>query len=122
MTYYDELFNIINQKTNNNLKNMESAKNTILYGPPGTGKTFALKQDYFPLYRTKETSISAEKNFESVVKSCSWWEVIAVALIQLGDSKVKDIYNHKWVQKKEELSNSKTVKANNLGEITSTHN
>jgi DNA polymerase III delta prime subunit len=117
MTYYDELFNIINQKTNNNLKNMESAKNTILYGPPGTGKTFALKQDYFPLYRTKETSISAEKNFESVVKSCSWWEVIAVALIQLGDSKVKDIYNHKWVQKKEELSNSKTVKPTIWGQL-----
>jgi len=84
--------------------------NTILFGPPGTGKTFALKQDYFPLYSSKETSISADKNFESVVKSCSWWEVIAVALIQLGDSKVKDIHNHKWVQKKEELSNSKTIK------------
>lgn len=117
MTYYDQLLNIMNQKTINNIKNMALAKNTILYGPPGTGKTFALKQDYFPKYSSKETSISVDKNFESVVKSCSWWEVFAVALIQLGESKVKDIYNHKWVQKKEELSNSKTVKATIWGQL-----
>ena len=104
---------IMSQKKNE----ITTSLNTILYGPPGTGKTFALKQDYFPLYRTKETSISAENNFETVVKSCSWWEVIAVALIQLGDSKVKDIYNHKWVQKKEELSNSKTVKPTIWGQL-----
>ena len=104
---------IMGQKKNETMTSL----NTILYGPPGTGKTFALKQDYFPLYSSKETSISVEKNFESVVKSCSWWEVIAVALIQLGDSKVKDIYNHKWVQKKEELSNSKTVKPTIWGKL-----
>ena len=104
---------IMGQKKNETMTSL----NTILYGPPGTGKTFALKQDYFPLYSSKETSISVEKNFESVVKSCSWWEVIAVALIQLGDSKVKDIYNHTWVRKKEELSNSKTVKPTIWGQL-----
>jgi len=104
---------IMGQKKNETMTSL----NTILYGPPGTGKTFALKQDYFPLYSSKETSISVEKNFESVVKSCSWWEVIAVALIQLGDSKVKDIYNHTWVRKKEELSNSKSVKPTIWGQL-----
>ena len=98
---------------------MIDATNQILYGPPGTGKTYALKQDYFPLYTTKETSITAEKHFESVVKECSWWEVIAVALLQLGESKVNDIFNHKWVQKKAELSNSKTVKPTLWGQLQS---
>jgi hypothetical protein len=96
--------------TKNNESKVEGSLNKILYGPPGTGKTYALKQQYFPLYTTKETSITEENNFEIVIKQLSWWEVIAVALIQLGISKVNDIYNHKWVQKKMELSNSKTVK------------
>jgi hypothetical protein len=113
--WYEYLISVMDEK--NEIKEMKNAVNQILYGPPGTGKTFALKQDYFPLYSSKETSISVEKNFESVVKSCSWWEVIAVALIQLGESKVKDIYNHKWVQKKEELSNSKTVKPTIWGQL-----
>ena len=107
-------------ESNNKTKNlMIDATNQILYGPPGTGKTYALKQDYFPLYTTKETSITAEKHFESVVKECSWWEVIAVALLQLGESKVNDIFNHKWVQKKAELSNSKTVKPTLWGQLQS---
>lgn len=102
------------------LKNMNTMPiNQILYGPPGTGKTYALKQDYFPLYTTKETSITEEKNFENIIKERSWWEVIAVALIQLGTSKVNDIYNHKWVQKKAELSNSKTVKPTLWGQLQS---
>jgi len=93
--------------------------NKILYGPPGTGKTYTLKENYFPLYTTTESSITPEKHFESVVKSCSWWEVIAIALIQLGSSKVNAIYEHKWVQKKEELSNSKTVKPTIWGQLQS---
>jgi hypothetical protein len=105
--------------TKNNESKVEGSLNKILYGPPGTGKTYALKQQYFPLYTTKETSITEENNFEIVVKQLSWWEVIAVALIQLGTSKVNDIYNHEWVQKKMELSNSKTVKPTIWGQLQS---
>ncbi|AFU67876.1 5-methylcytosine restriction component McrB [Psychroflexus torquis ATCC 700755] len=105
--------------TENNESKVEGSLNKILYGPPGTGKTYALKQQYFPLYTTKETSITEENNFEIVIKQLSWWEVIAVALIQLGTSKVNDIYNHKWVQKKIELSNSKTVKPTLWGQLQS---
>ncbi|WP_335976397.1 McrB family protein [Gaetbulibacter jejuensis] len=93
--------------------------NQIFYGPPGTGKTYTLKRDLFPLYTTKETSISLDQHFESVVKECSWWEVIAIALLQLGKSKVNDIFNHKWVQKKAEISNSNTVKPTLWGQLQS---
>ncbi|TXE15709.1 EVE domain-containing protein [Psychroserpens burtonensis] len=117
--YYERLLSIMDSETENKSQILIESKNQILFGPPGTGKTYALKQNYFPLYTTKETSITAENNFETVVKGCSWWEVIAVALIQLGTSKVNDIYNHKWVQKKAELSNSKTVKPTLWGQLQS---
>ncbi|WP_218843350.1 AAA family ATPase [Winogradskyella wichelsiae] len=117
--YYENLMGIMKGDIDILDVNNSVAINQILYGPPGTGKTYALKQDYFPLYTTKETSITSEKHFESVVKECSWWEVIAVALLQLGESKVNDIFNHKWVKKKAELSNSKTIKPTLWGQLQS---
>ncbi|RED42623.1 dynein-related subfamily AAA family protein [Winogradskyella eximia] len=117
LEFENYLFGI--ESTNKTGNSMIDATNQILYGPPGTGKTYALKQDYFSKYTTRETSITAEKHFETVVKDCSWWEVIAVALLQLGESKVNDIFNHKWVQKKAELSNSNTVKPTLWGQLQS---
>ncbi len=85
--------------------------NQILYGPPGTGKTFKLKDKYFPMYTTKETSLSAEQHFKNVVSECSWWQVIALALLELGTaSKVADIMNNRWVKKKSELSDAKSIR------------
>jgi DNA polymerase III delta prime subunit len=122
--YQKFLLEYFNEKNDNPKENVivnlyKPTINQILYGPPGTGKTYALKQDYFPFYTSKETSITSEKNFETVVKKLSWWEVIAIALIQLGKSKVNDIYDHKWIQKKVELSNSKTVKPTLWGQLQS---
>ena len=102
----------------NEIKNMKNAVNQILYGPPGTGKTFALKQDYFPLSTLPKKLLFLLRKILSLIGEILLMvEVIAVALIQLGESKVKDIYNHKWVQKKEELSNSKTVKPTIWGQL-----
>lgn len=119
--YYEYLMSIMERKEEQNPKEVLSTGcvNQIFYGPPGTGKTYALKRDLFPLYTTKETSIGLDQHFESVVKECSWWEVIAIALLQLGKSKVNDIFNHKWVQKKAELSNSNTVKPTLWGQLQS---
>ncbi|MFH6770265.1 AAA family ATPase [Gaetbulibacter aquiaggeris] len=101
------------------MNNNKTVLNQILYGPPGTGKTYRLKKEYFPKYTVMETSLSKEKNFENVVKECSWWQVIAVALIQLGKAKVADIYEHPWVKQKEKLSNSKTVRPTIWGQLQS---
>lgn len=97
-----------NMSTIINSKN--SSKNIILYGPPGTGKTYTLKSKFFPQYITSETSITKEIHFENVIRECSWWQVIAVALIQLGKSKVSSIAEHPWVVQKTKLSNSNTVR------------
>ena len=89
----------------------DSPKNQILYGPPGTGKTFKLKDQYFPIYTTKETLLSSEQHFKNVVSDCSWWQVIALALMELGaSSKVADIMNNRWVKKKSELSEAKSIR------------
>lgn len=85
-------------------------KNQILYGPPGTGKTFKLKDQYFPMYTTNESSLSVEQHFKNVVSECSWWQVVALALLELGAaSKVAYIMNNRWVKKRSELSDAKSI-------------
>jgi len=101
------------------LQNVMTPTNEILYGPPGTGKTYKLKSEYFPKYTSKETSITKEKHLENVVSSCSWWQVIGVALLELGKAKVSDIFDHSWVREKARLSNSKTVRPTLWGQLQS---
>ncbi|WP_373941047.1 AAA family ATPase [Polaribacter sejongensis] len=93
--------------------------NQILYGPPGAGKTYYLKDQLFDKYTTKQTSITKEQHFETVVSSCSWWQVIAIALLDLGKSKVSGIFEHEWIQKKASLSNSKTIRPTLWGQLQS---
>lgn len=96
-----------------------SSINQILYGPPGTGKTYFLKEQLFEKYTSKQTLISKEQYFESIVGGCSWWQVIAIALLDLKKGKVSDIFDHKWVQRKASLSNSKTIRPTLWGQLQS---
>lgn len=91
-------------------KDMNSHINQILFGPPGTGKTYTLKTEYFPKYTTTETALTKEQHFENVVRDCSWWQVIAVAVLELGKCKVGDLLKHKWIVQKAKLSSSKSVR------------
>src|SRR5690606_39153334 len=91
--------------------------NQILYGPPGTGKTFYLKDRLFDKYIIKETSISHDKHFEETVTNLTWWQVIALALIEIGTSRVNDILDNRWVSKKASLSESKNVRATLWGTL-----
>jgi hypothetical protein len=85
--------------------------NQILYGPPGTGKTFKLKNEYFPKYTIKEASISKEAYFEETVRDLTWWQAIALALLEQGTSKVNELLTNRWVAAKAKLSESKNVRA-----------
>ena len=86
--------------------------NQILYGPPGTGKTFKLKDSYFAKYTTKETSISSEQHFKNVASECSWWQVVALALLELGNSsKVANVMDNRWVKQKSQISDAKNIRA-----------
>ena len=99
--------------------NNQKPINQILYGPPGTGKTFKLKDQYFPMYTTKETSLSSEQHFKNVVSECFWWQVIAIALIQTRKSKVSDLINNKWIIQKAALSNSNNIRPTIWGQLQS---
>jgi hypothetical protein len=113
----EAILNIINGIQSD--KKNQMPINQILYGPPGTGKTYELKSHYFPKYSSQESSISAEQHFKNVVSECSWWQVLAVALIQMGKCKVNELANHKWVVQKAMLSNSNTIRATMWGQLQS---
>jgi hypothetical protein len=108
---YDQILSYY-QKT----KNM-NATNKILYGPPGTGKTYKLKEEYFPLYTTLQSNLTPQENFENVVKDLTWWQVIAVALVELKQAKVFELMEHQWLKYKAENSNSKNVRATIWGNL-----
>lgn len=96
-------------ETNTN-DNMNLSLNTILYGPPGTGKTYTLKNKYMDFFTSPENSITKEDFLKDIIQNSSWWQVIALAVLELGKTKVTDIHNHEYVQIKANLSNSTTVR------------
>lgn len=91
--------------------------NHILYGPPGTGKTFALRNTYAP-YFTEEQKLKTKKEYEvEVVEEFSWWEVIALVLLEEGKLTVPEIKEHRFIRIKENLSNSSSVNATIWGQL-----
>lgn len=103
------------------MENINSDKkiplNQILFGAPGTGKTYILRNKYFPQYTISEKSISPESYFEEIVSGLTWWQAIALALLEMGTSKVNDILENRWVSKKAILSESKNVRATIWGNL-----
>ncbi|MBU3012264.1 EVE domain-containing protein [Polaribacter vadi] len=91
--------------------------NQILYGPPGTGKTYYLKDQLFDTYTLRENAITKEKFFEDKITNLTWWQVIAIALIENGTSKVNDILENRWLKTKASLSESKNVRATIWGTL-----
>ncbi len=91
--------------------------NEILYGPPGTGKTYKLKTDYFPRYTTKETNITLQQHFDMVAKDLSWWQVVALGLLETGAAKVGTLKENRWVQYKIRTSQSQNSTATIWGTL-----
>lgn len=114
--YYERLLALMDETISKASKPMEPL-NQILYGPPGTGKTYRLKNEYFDKYTAKETSISSQQHFEQVAKDLSWWQVVALALLETGEAKVAEIKKNRWVQHKIELSDSKNTNATLWGTL-----
>lgn len=106
------------EKSMENIKpNNKTPLNQILFGAPGTGKTYTLRNKYFPKYTISEKSISPESYFEEIVSGLTWWQTIALALLEMGTSKVNDILENRWVSKKSALSESKNVRATIWGNL-----
>jgi predicted Mrr-cat superfamily restriction endonuclease len=122
--YIDKLIKLIGIEENETSKkanpmNMKLSLNTILYGPPGTGKTYILKNKYMPMFTSSENSITRDEFLRDVIQNCSWWQVIALAVLDIGKTKVSGIFNHEFVQIKAQLSNSATVTPTIWGQLQS---
>jgi len=120
--YIKRLINLIgisenNKKVISNL--LPISLNTILYGPPGTGKTYLLKNKFMKDFTSTENSITKEDFLIDIIQHCSWWQVIALALRQLGKTKVSGIYNHQYVRIKTQLSNSTSITQTIWGQLQS---
>ncbi len=107
------------QKINTGYATMNLPLNTILYGPPGTGKTYILNNEYVKLFTSSESSITKQDFLKDIIQNCSWWQVIALAVLELGKTKVADIFKHEYVQIKAQISNSTTVTPTIWGQLQS---
>ncbi|GAM11758.1 5-methylcytosine-specific restriction enzyme B [Geobacter sp. OR-1] len=85
--------------------------NLILYGPPGTGKTYLLQNEYFPLFTDAKTPQTRESYLESLVSQLSWWQVVALALLELKTAKVPVIHQHPLLQAKDRIMAQKNSRA-----------
>ncbi|MGF1584335.1 MAG: McrB family protein [Bacteroidales bacterium] len=90
-------------------ENLSESLNMILFGPPGTGKTYELSNYYFDKFTSKKSTVSRNEFLQSFVIDKSWWEIIALVLLDIGKSKVADIYDHELLKLKASISNSTTV-------------
>lgn len=114
----------IQEKTQKPIKKTDIAKpiNLILYGPPGTGKTYTLNTQYLKKYQQPVNTVSAEEWLENQIKDLSWWEVVFVALYELGgETKAKDIVHHPYVLAKAKLLGRKKHIANQVWSSLQTH-
>ena len=72
--------------------------NLILYGPPGTGKTFKIQTDLAPLFTRTPAKADA---FDELASELKWYQVIALALFDLGgQGKVDDLLAHPLLKAK----------------------
>lgn len=86
-----------------NLSTMNDFKNSILYGPPGTGKTYKLLE-----YVTEWDLLDENKEnlqYESFLRDLTWWQLVALVLMELKISKVAQILEHPMIKDKFDISN-----------------
>lgn len=87
--------------------NSQIPLNQILYGPPGTGKTYKLQQ-IIGQWELNGNSKN-EKDYNSFVKDYTWWQIIALALLETGKITVPELVKHPLITAKLGSSNLKNI-------------
>ena len=92
---------------------LPTSRNLILYGPPGTGKTFNLRNRYMELFTERQVVLTPEEHTAVLVQDLTWWEVIALVLLDSKDlsASVAEILAHPLVKARDKLSANKNVRA-----------
>lgn len=99
------------------MKKPTQSLNQILFGPPGTGKTFKLQSEYFKKFTQYSASTSRENYLKEEVEKLAWWQVLYIALLDLGKVRVNDILAHPSVQAKAKLSTINNLRASVWGAL-----
>jgi hypothetical protein len=85
--------------------------NQILYGPPGTGKTYYLENNLIPLF-TEENALQTNDSFlRQIGTQMTWFQAVAVALLDLGTATIDRIYDHSLLRGKESVMAQRYPKA-----------
>lgn len=75
--------------------------NMILYGPPGTGKTHRIQTEYAPQFTRRPEAIGKLDFDADIISGVTWWQTIALALLDLGgEGKVDDLVAHRYLKAK----------------------
>ncbi|MBZ9778448.1 EVE domain-containing protein [Psychroflexus sp. CAK8W] len=114
---YREFLKANNVISTSDYNQMKYSLNTILYGPPGTGKTFKLQSEYFKRFTQYSASTSRENYLKEEVEPLAWWQVLYIALLDLGKVRVNDILAHPAVQAKAKLSTINNLRASLWGAL-----
>ena len=87
--------------------------NIILYGPPGTGKTYKLRTEYMDKFTDRQSVLSGDERAAALVKDLSWWEVVALALLDTKEKRasVAQILAHRLVEARIKLSSNNNPRA-----------
>lgn len=88
--------------------------NLILYGPPGTGKTHALLQKYAGKFTEKKKKTLEEYALEFAAE-LSWWEIVAIVMLEKKTAKVDHILDHPLLKAKHKQSTNKNPRASVWG-------
>lgn len=111
MAYRDQILNNsefnINTPMEIKVRKQGFPLNQILYGPPGTGKTYQLQDKYFDNFTIRESSLSRKQFLLNTIVDKTWWQVLSMAVLDLGNSSVNEIMTHELVQTKMALGDSK---------------
>lgn len=85
--------------------------NVILYGPPGTGKTWSLLNEYARLFIDQSAPLSDDDRADFAVAGLTWWEAIAIVMMDIHRGSVSSILEHPIMQAKTRTSQSKHPRA-----------
>lgn len=71
--------------------------NTIIYGPPGTGKTWKLRNEIAPRFPAPGSPVRSPY---PDVADLTWYQVVAIALHELGRADVPTLLDHPLIKAK----------------------
>lgn len=104
-------------KSQNSSPKTSAPLNQILYGPPGTGKTFKLQNELFKKYTIEKASETLDEFLLRKITDLSWWEVIALAILEKKATKVPELAANHLIKIKNSISDNKNLNAILWGQL-----